>query len=76
VDPNTMEKVEKCDYVSGPLALYVPFRVVYGSPDPMENTFWVPKLKGVDGSAMRFMRPPFPEYCTLDTRFAPVPVSL
>ncbi|OBU00419.1 hypothetical protein VE01_01411 [Pseudogymnoascus verrucosus] len=74
VDPNTMEKVEKCDYVSGPLALYVPFRVVYGSPDPTENTFWVPKLKGVDGSAMRFMRPPFPEYCTLDTRFAPVPV--
>ncbi|OBT71418.1 hypothetical protein VF21_09806 [Pseudogymnoascus sp. 05NY08] len=71
IDPANIEKLE---FVSGPLVLYVPFRMVWGSPDPVENSFWVPKLKGVNGSATRFMRPPFPEDCTLDTRYSPVPV--
>ncbi|ELR05901.1 hypothetical protein VC83_06651 [Pseudogymnoascus destructans] len=74
MDPANINKLDSYEYVSGPLALYVPHRIVEGSPDPVENSFWVPKLKGVDGSAVRFMRPPFPEACTLDTRFSPVPV--
>jgi hypothetical protein len=47
-----------------------------GGQDPTENTFWTPKRKGVNGSAVRFMRPPAPEEGKLDTRFLPVPVSL
>ncbi|OBT62492.1 hypothetical protein VE03_08017 [Pseudogymnoascus sp. 23342-1-I1] len=66
--------LDNYEYESAPLVLYEPLLSAEGRPDPVENSFWVPKLKDVDGSAVRFIRPPFPVSSTLDTRYFPVPV--
>ncbi|KFY13345.1 hypothetical protein V492_03333 [Pseudogymnoascus sp. VKM F-4246] len=74
IHSDNMDRLDDYQYESEPLRLYEPFRVSEGRPDPIENSFWVPKLKYVNGSAMKSMRPPFPEACTLDTRYSPVTV--
>ncbi|KFX95580.1 hypothetical protein O988_05735 [Pseudogymnoascus sp. VKM F-3808] len=71
--PENMENVDDYEFEYAPLIKYEPLLMVDNRPDPVENSIWVPKLKGVNGSAVRFMRPPFPETCTLDTRYFPVP---
>ena len=77
IDPDNLEKLDDYQFESAPLMLYEPLlSVVDGPPDPVENSFWVPKLKGVNGSVVRFIRPPFTDASTLDTRYFPVPVSL
>ncbi|KAL5352175.1 hypothetical protein ACLOAV_002121 [Pseudogymnoascus australis] len=73
VDPTTYAISEEYLYESAPLILYEPLQVVDGRPDPIENSIWVPKLKGVDGSMVRFVRPPLADACILDTRYFPVP---
>jgi hypothetical protein len=64
------------EYELKPLYDHETLRIIEGRPDPIENSFWVPKLKGVKGSAVRFMRPPFPAEGKLDSRYFPIPVSV
>ncbi|KFY46741.1 hypothetical protein V495_02279 [Pseudogymnoascus sp. VKM F-4514 (FW-929)] len=71
--PENMDNVDDYEFEHAPLMKYEPLLIVDNRPDPIENSIWVPKLKGVNGSAVRFMRPPFPETSTLDTRYFPVP---
>ncbi|KFY85083.1 hypothetical protein V500_08739 [Pseudogymnoascus sp. VKM F-4518 (FW-2643)] len=73
IDPDNLEKLDDYQFESAPLILYEPLSVVDGGLDPVENSLWIPKLKGVNGSVVRFIRPPFTDVSTLDTRYFPVP---